>query len=102
MEIAVEAAPAVWEMLKEIVDNLSEGADDVRNTLLKARSTTERLRSNISAMRCGDPGAARRGLREDAHVFVKVIHRYLIAFSCPQRLLLLWNDGADASCPVFF
>jgi hypothetical protein len=79
MEIAVEAAPAVWEMLKGIVDNLSEGADDIRNTLLKARSTTERLRSNISTMRCGDPGADRKGLREDAHVFVKVIHYPFLA-----------------------
>ncbi|OAX40349.1 hypothetical protein K503DRAFT_768663 [Rhizopogon vinicolor AM-OR11-026] len=73
MEVAVEAAPAVWEMMKEIVDNLSEGAEDIRNTLLKAKSTTERLRSNISAMRCGDPGADRKGLREDAHVFVKIV-----------------------------
>jgi hypothetical protein len=73
MEVAVEAAPAVWEVLKEIVENLSEGAEDIRNTLLKAKSTTERLRSSISAMRCG-AGADRKGLREDAHVFVKVIH----------------------------
>ncbi|KAG0705293.1 RAM signaling pathway protein-domain-containing protein [Suillus ampliporus] len=73
MEVAVEAAPAVWEMLKEIVDNLSEGAEEFRNTLLKAKSTTERLRSNINAMRCGDPGADRKGLREDAHVFVKIV-----------------------------
>ncbi|KAG2157611.1 RAM signaling pathway protein-domain-containing protein [Suillus bovinus] len=73
MEVAVEAAPAVWEMLKEIVDSLSEGAEEFRNTLLKAKSTTERLRTNINAMRCGDPGADRKGLREDAHVFVKVM-----------------------------
>lgn len=73
MEVAVEAAPAVWEMLKEIVDNLSEGAEEFRNTLLKAKSTTERLRTNINAMRCGDPGADRKGLREDAHVFVKIV-----------------------------
>lgn len=73
MEVAVEAAPAVWEMLKEMVDNLSEGAEEFRNTLLKAKSTTERLRTNINAMRCGDPGADRKGLREDAHVFVKIV-----------------------------
>jgi hypothetical protein len=73
MEIAVGAAPAVWEMLKDIVDNLSEGAGDLRNTLLKAESTTGRLRSNIGAMRCGEPGADKKALREDAHVFVKVI-----------------------------
>ncbi|KAG1748925.1 RAM signaling pathway protein-domain-containing protein [Suillus paluster] len=73
MEVAVEAAPAVWEMLKEIVDNLSEGAEEFRNTLLKAKSTTERLRTNINAMRCADPGADRKGLREDAHVFVKIV-----------------------------
>ncbi|KAG1849124.1 RAM signaling pathway protein-domain-containing protein [Suillus subalutaceus] len=73
VEVAVEAAPAVWEMLKEIVDNLSEGAEEFRNTLLKAKSTTERLRTNINAMRCGDPGADRKRLREDAHVFVKIV-----------------------------
>ncbi|KAG1819664.1 RAM signaling pathway protein-domain-containing protein [Suillus subaureus] len=73
MEVAVEAAPAVWEMLKEIVDNLSEGAEEFRNTLLKAKTTTERLRTNINAMRCGDPGADRKRLREDAHVFVKIV-----------------------------
>lgn len=73
MEVAVEAAPAVWEMLKEIVDNLSEGAEEFRNTLLKAKSTTDRLRTNINAMRCGDLGADKKGLREDAHVFVKIV-----------------------------
>ncbi|KAG2364959.1 RAM signaling pathway protein-domain-containing protein [Suillus spraguei] len=73
MEVAVEAAPAVWEMIKEIVDNLSEGVEEFRNTLLKAKSITERLRININAMRCGDPGADRKGLREDAHVFVKIV-----------------------------
>jgi len=73
MEVAVKAAPAVWEMLKEIVDNLSEGAEEFRISLLKAKSTTERLRTNINAMRCGDPGADRKGLREDAHVFVKIV-----------------------------
>lgn len=73
VEVAVEAAPVVWEMLKEIVDNLSEGAEEFRNTLLKAKSTTERLRTNINAMRCGDPGADRKRLREDAHVFVKIV-----------------------------
>ncbi|KAH7908587.1 RAM signaling pathway protein-domain-containing protein [Hygrophoropsis aurantiaca] len=76
MGVAVEAAPAVWDMIKEIMEGVSEakGADvDIQESLHIARATTERLRTNIHATRCGDPAADRKALREDAHVFVKIV-----------------------------
>lgn len=75
MRVAVEAAPAVWEMMDEI---LGEGQDtmvDVRDTLARAKTVTNRLRENISAVQTGHP-ADRKTLREDAHVFVKVSAQY--------------------------
>ncbi|KAH7927088.1 hypothetical protein BV22DRAFT_1103919 [Leucogyrophana mollusca] len=76
MGVAVEAAPAVWEMMKEIMEDVSEakGADtDIQETLQNVKATTERLRTNIHATRCGDPAADRKALRDDAHVFVKAV-----------------------------
>ncbi|KIJ63249.1 hypothetical protein HYDPIDRAFT_29512 [Hydnomerulius pinastri MD-312] len=76
MEAAVDSAPAVWEMMKEIVTSLSETpgtSQDIENSLIKAGAITERLRANIIATRVGDPASDRKALREDAHVFVKTV-----------------------------
>ena len=71
MRVAVEAAPAVWEMMDEILSE-ADANQDVEDTLAKARVITDRLRENIRAVQKGHPAADRKTLREDAHVFVKV------------------------------
>lgn len=76
MESAVDAAPAVWEMIKEFTTGTSASVDtdhDIDESLAQAKVVTERLRTNLHATRCGDPTSDRKALREDAHVFVKVI-----------------------------
>ncbi|KAF9234028.1 RAM signaling pathway protein-domain-containing protein [Melanogaster broomeanus] len=76
MGAAVDSAPAVWEMMKEIVGSLSEmpwTSQDIQDSIDKAKGITERLRANIVAVREADPTADRRALREDAHVFVKTV-----------------------------
>ncbi|KAI6038457.1 RAM signaling pathway protein-domain-containing protein [Pisolithus marmoratus] len=76
MERAVDAAPAVWEMMKEFVTSVSEPpatSQDLDDALARAKIITERLRTNLHATRCGDPASDRKALREDAHVFVKIV-----------------------------
>ena len=75
MRVAVEAAPAVWEMMDEILGEVDEDQNtksDVEDTLVKAKIVTDRLRENIRAVQKSHPAADRKMLREDAHVFVKV------------------------------
>ena len=74
MERAVDAAPTVWEMMKELTTSASaDTGHDIDESLAQAKVVTERLRTNLYATRCGDPASDRKALREDAHVFVKVI-----------------------------
>ncbi|KAF9228722.1 hypothetical protein BS17DRAFT_690668 [Gyrodon lividus] len=76
MEAAVDSAPAVWEMMKEIAGSLSETpgtSQDIHDSIDKAKDITERLRASIVSTRAGDPTADRKALREDAHVFVKTV-----------------------------
>lgn len=75
METAVDSAPAVWELMQEMVESMSETpglSGDFRDSIDKAKIVTERLRVNIVAMRAGDPTADTRALRDNAHLFVKV------------------------------
>lgn len=71
MRVAVEAAPAVWEMMEEILSEADKN-QDVEDILSRAKIVTDRLRENIRAVQKGLPAADRKTLREDAHVFVKV------------------------------
>lgn len=75
MEAAVDSAPAIWDLMQEMVETLSEtpglGAD-FHSSIEKAKTITERLRANIVSVRAGDPTADRRALRDNAHLFVKV------------------------------
>lgn len=77
MKVAVEAAPAIWEMMDEILLDAEEAQvkEGLVEALGKAKGVTERLKENIFLLESGDPAADRKGLREDAHVFVKVSGR---------------------------
>lgn len=72
MRVAVEAAPAVWSMMDEIlVDNQD------METLAKAKVLTYRLSANLSA-----PAADRKALTDDARSFVKVRVFLTICLPC--------------------
>ena len=79
MHFAVEAAPDVWEMMDEILSETDnqDAMMDARDNLTRAKIVTERLRENISAVQQGLPTADKKTLREDAHVFVKVIKQHV-------------------------
>jgi hypothetical protein len=75
MEAAVDSAPAIWDLMQEMVETMSEppgSSGDFHDSIDKAKIVTERLRVNIITVRAGDPTADRRALRDNAHLFVKV------------------------------
>jgi hypothetical protein len=72
MTVAVDAAPAVWELMDGILVDVVDTNKEVRASLEKAKDLTKRLGDNIRAVRQGDGAADRKGLRDDAHMFVKV------------------------------
>ena len=72
MKVAVEAAPAVWGMMTEILADVLQTNVEVRESLELARVLTKRLGETILAVQQGDNTADRKSLRDDAHVFVKV------------------------------
>ncbi|KAG9318202.1 RAM signaling pathway protein-domain-containing protein [Chiua virens] len=76
MENAVDSAPAIWELMQEMVETMSETpglSEDFRESINKAKIITERLRVNIVAVRAGDPSTDRTTLRDNAHLFVKIV-----------------------------
>ncbi|KAF8558527.1 hypothetical protein OG21DRAFT_1404943 [Imleria badia] len=76
MEAAVDSAPAIWDLMQEMVETMSETPGlngDFRDSIDKAKIVTERLRVNIVSVRAGDPTADRRALRDNAHFFVKIV-----------------------------
>jgi len=68
---AVDIAPVVWNMIEDLLGNVLD-RDDLRTSLENGREVTSRLSQTIRALRNGDHSADRRGLRADAHVFLKV------------------------------
>ena len=72
MSVAVEAAPAVWEMVHEVLADVMETNLEIRESLALAKIVTKRLREDIIAVQRGDSIVEKKALREDAHLFVKV------------------------------
>jgi ribose 5-phosphate isomerase len=72
MKVAVEAAPAVWEMVQEVLAEVMETNVDIRESFALAKIVTKRLGESIVAVQRGDSIADKKTLREDAHLFVKV------------------------------
>ena len=71
MSKAVEAAPPVWAMMDSILADLPDGQEDIQETLLKAQSVTQQLKTDISLLQDGT-NVERKSFRNDAHLFVKV------------------------------
>ena len=92
MHFAVEAAPDVWEMMDEILSE-TDNQDAARDNLTRAKIVTERLRENISAVQQGLPTADKKTLREDAHVFVKVIKWHV--YPQPSTALIFFRLSSN-------
>jgi hypothetical protein len=71
MSKAVEAAPPVWTMMDNIIADISEKREEIKEMLVTAQKVTRQLKSDISWLRDGTY-VDRKLLRNDAHLFVKV------------------------------
>ena len=71
MSKAVEAAPPVWAMMDSILADLPENREDIKETLVKAQTVTQQLKTDISLLQDG-MNVERKSLRNDAYLFVKV------------------------------
>lgn len=87
---AVRTAPCVWAMLEEIAGEMHDSPVDLRESLVKAKTVTQRLGENIKAIQDGVPNADRKALREDAHVFVKVRLSYIASLPLPAFYLIAY------------
>ena len=87
---AVRTAPCVWAMLEEIAGEMHDSPVDLRESLVKAKTVTQRLGENIKAIQDGVPNADRKALREDAHVFVKVRLTYIASLPLPAFYLIAY------------
>jgi hypothetical protein len=81
MRRAVDAAPAVWDLMEEIVQDAGGRIPyvdaDVAECVARARGVTASFEAHIRAIESADPAADRVALRDDAHVFLKVRLRSL-------------------------
>ncbi|KZT28456.1 hypothetical protein NEOLEDRAFT_1129232 [Neolentinus lepideus HHB14362 ss-1] len=73
MNTAVGAAPIVWAMIDEILNDVQDEREELQECLARAKAVTENLSQNIRLVLENDPAADRKTLREDAHVFVKTV-----------------------------
>ncbi|KAH9857083.1 RAM signaling pathway protein-domain-containing protein [Lenzites betulinus] len=78
MKAAVEAAPEIWEMMDEVLDSedpSTNGRDEFRAVLARAKDVTERLRQSIAAVQEGAhiQGVDGKALHDDARIFVKTV-----------------------------
>jgi hypothetical protein len=71
MSKVVEAAPPVWAMMDSILADLPENREDIKETLVRAQSVTQQLKTDISLLQDGT-NVERKSLRNDAYLFVKV------------------------------
>jgi len=96
MSKAVEAAPPVWVMMDSILADLPEKQEDIKETLAKAQTVTQQLKTDISLLQDG-MNVERKSLRNDAHMFVKVSPwwAYLCLFCGIAQVL---SPGAFTAC----
>lgn len=71
MNKAVEAAPPVWTMMDNIIADIPDKREEIKEMLVSAQKVTRQLKSDISLLRDGTY-VDRKSLRSDAHLFVKV------------------------------
>ncbi|TFK42699.1 RAM signaling pathway protein-domain-containing protein [Crucibulum laeve] len=74
LQRAIEVAPIVWEMTEETFSDALDA--DIREGLEKAKTVTKRIAEAIWSMHDGNGTVDRKGLREDAHSFLKTVVRF--------------------------
>ncbi|KIP08145.1 hypothetical protein PHLGIDRAFT_389074 [Phlebiopsis gigantea 11061_1 CR5-6] len=79
VKAAVEAAPVVWDMTDEMLLDDPTMRAELQGRLNMAREVTQRLRENIRLLNSGHAAADRIAIRDDAHVFAKVVAQLLSA-----------------------
>ena len=89
MQAAVQAAPPVWAMTDELLQDAPDMKEELSELLAKAKDITGKLRDSIRAVENGDAPADRKMLRDDAHVFVNVSP---ISYTCKVLLLRDYLD----------
>lgn len=72
VKAAVEAAPVVWDMTEEMLQDDPVMRGELQGRLTMAKEVTQRLHENIRRLGLGDVTADRIAIREDSHVFAKV------------------------------
>lgn len=72
MRAALDAAPAIWVMTSEILEEAKDRNEDLKQILHKAKEAAERLGHNIDAIQEGTPAVDRKPLHDDARGFAKV------------------------------
>ena len=80
MKLAVQAAPSVWAMTDEMLEDHPDLKEELNDMLARAKDVTDKLRNDIRAVENGDATADRKTLRSDAHVFANVSGCPLDAF----------------------
>ncbi|KAG6818209.1 hypothetical protein H0H87_000114 [Tephrocybe sp. NHM501043] len=73
VQVAVDVAPAVWDMIEHLFDGTSNTKPWVQDSVKKARAVTIRLSEMLKVMQDSDAPSDRKDFREDAHIFLKVI-----------------------------
>ncbi|KAI0950446.1 hypothetical protein AcV7_008910 [Taiwanofungus camphoratus] len=73
MKQALEAAPAIWAMMDEILNDAQGTKEDLRETLSKAKDVAQRLSENICMIQDGAPAVDRKPLHDDARTFAKTV-----------------------------
>ncbi|CCM02069.1 uncharacterized protein FIBRA_04145 [Fibroporia radiculosa] len=73
MRAALDAAPAIWVMTSEILQEVKDIKEDLKHILNKAKEAADRLGQNIDAIQDGTPAADRKPLHDDARGFAKTV-----------------------------
>ena len=87
VKAAVEAAPIVWNMADEMLQDDPAMGNELQGRLSMAKEVTERLHDNIRLLNSGDAAVDRTAIREDSHVFAKVCLRQVRELRCSRLFL---------------
>jgi len=77
MDSATQTASNVWAMLAELLDNLAQPRRDIRGALAKAEQATEKVRTDLNAVRQDPTPVARKALGDAAHQFARSVAQLL-------------------------
>lgn len=70
IQLALEAAPSVWQLTEELMQDDTTLREELNETLQKAKDGTDRLRNALRAVT--NDASSKKTLRDDAHAFISV------------------------------